>query len=375
MLELNILLLCNKPDIGVDANTIIDHISAVENYSQHNIYTCSNLGDFPRQLKLEKFDVIIIHYSICLLHDRYLSRDAKKNIREYKGLKVIFIQDEYRQINKIVQELRYLDVNVLFTCFPELEIENIYPEQKLPGVKKYNNLTGYVPEKLLSYQHSQLVKRPIDVGYRARKVPFWLGELSFGKWDIVEQWKKNVTDKSFKIDISYKERDRFYGSKWLAFLSSCKATLGVESGASVFDFTGEIEMQVNAHQALHPKDTFREVQKKYLANHENKHYLNQISPRCFEAIALKTALVLYEGEYSGILKPDRHYISLKKDYSNIDEVLEQIKDTRYLQKMVDIAYEEIALNSKYSYKNFIEKLDGIISKSFEELRLEKILLN
>ncbi|MBT8506740.1 hypothetical protein B1F79_04690 [Coxiella-like endosymbiont of Rhipicephalus sanguineus] len=47
---------------------------------------------------------------------------------------------------------------------------------------------------------------------------------------------------------------------------------------------------------------------------------NQISPRHFEAVATKTLQILYEGEYSNILKPWVHYVPLKKDYSNFDEV-------------------------------------------------------
>ena len=37
-MKLNILLLCNRPEAGQDANTIVDHIDAFENYSGHNVY-------------------------------------------------------------------------------------------------------------------------------------------------------------------------------------------------------------------------------------------------------------------------------------------------------------------------------------------------
>ena len=42
--------------------------------------------------------------------------------------------------------------------------------------------------------------------------------------------------------------------------------------------------------------------------------MGQISPKMFEAISLGTVLVMFEGKYSNILKPDLHYISLKKDF-------------------------------------------------------------
>ena len=93
--------------------------------------------------------------------------------------------------------------------------------------------------------------------------------------------------------------------------------LGVESGASVFDFTGEIQSKVEQYEKENPGADFYEIRDKFFKKEDGKISLNQISPRCFEAAALKTLMILYEGEYSGILVPWRHYVPLKKDHSNI----------------------------------------------------------
>ncbi len=364
-MKLNILLLCNKPSVGRDANTIVDHIEAFEQYSEHTIWLYSNLGDFSKKLDLTKFDAIIIHYSLFILSKRYLTSAAKKQLRDYTGMKVIFIQDEYRQINHMVDALADLKMDIVFTCFPESEFEAIYPSSKLPNVSKYNNLTGYVPKRLTEvFDQPPIENRSLDVGYRGRQLPYWYGELGCDKWKIVENWHQTVPKTALKTDISYHEADRFYGEQWQQFLVSCKTMLGVESGTSVMDFTGELEKKVDAHQLIHPHDSFETIQKKYFLAEEGRHQLNQISPRCFEAIALKTVLVLYEGAYSNILIPGRHYIALKKDFSNIDEVLAHIKDDDFLQNMADTAYQEIALNPQYSYQAFIQKVDNILQKEF-----------
>jgi hypothetical protein len=364
-LQLNILLLCNKPNVGNDANTIVDHISAFEDYSNHHLWLCSNLGHLPDRLALERFDVLIIHYSMCLLNNNYISAESKTKICKYKGLKVVFIQDEYRQINKMNEILQFLNIDVLFTCFPESEIEKIYFAKQLKAVSKYTNLTGYIPARLLENNHqAPIQERPIDVGYRGRKLSYWYGELAFEKWNIVDKWFKHVAEEELKTDLSYNESDRLYGEKWIQFLSSCKTTLGVESGTSVMDFTGDLEKAIELYQLSHPTESFFEVQQKYLLAHEGKHKLNQISPRCFEAISLKTVLVLYEGEYSGILVAGRHYIMLKKDFSNIQEVLNYIRDDDLLQEMAERTYQEIALNPEYSYKAFVNRVDEVISSEF-----------
>ena len=147
---------------------------------------------------------------------------------------------------------------MLFTCVPTPEIEKVYPAAKLPGVTKINNLTGYVPEALLSRPVAPIAERPIDVGYRTRRMPYWLGALGVEKGWIADQFTERARDTGLRLDISCNEADRLYGEKWTEFVASCKAMLGVESGSSVFeDITGELQKQIDAYVAAHPQASSR----------------------------------------------------------------------------------------------------------------------
>src|SRR5690606_11640045 len=147
-------------------------------------------------------------------------------------------------------------------------------------------------------------------------------------------------------DISYREEDRLYGNAWIKFLSRCKAVLGVESGASVFDFTGDIQRNVERHLARDPTATFETLRDLYFRDAEGKISLAQISPRSFESAALRTLMILYDGEYSGILVPWRHYVPLRKDHSNMDEVVAALRDPVRCREIVDCAYREVALDPR-----------------------------
>ena len=81
----------------------------------------------------------------------------------------------------------------------------------------------------------------------------------------------------------------------------------------------------------------------------------------FEAASLKTALIMFEGDYANIFKPNIHFIELKKDFSNIEFVIEKIKDDDFLQKMVDRTYEDIVESGNYSYEKFIKEFDEMLS--------------
>lgn len=364
MRKLNVLLLCNRPARGADASTVTDHLDAFRRFSRHNVFELSFIRELPSRVALERFDVLAIHYSTALGYyvDHYISPDARQRVRDFPGLKVAFIQDEYRMIDRVHEVLRFLGIDVLFTCVPTPEIEKVYPSAKLPEVTKINNLTGYVPEALLSRPVVPIAERPIDVGYRTRKPPYWLGELGVEKWRIADRFREHARDAGLRLDVSYDEADRLYGSSWIDFVASCRAMLGVESGASVFDFSGDLQKSVDAYVAQHPDATFEEVQARFLGPYEGKIRLNQISPRCFEAAALRTAMVLFEGEYSGVLEPWRHYLPLKKDFSNFPEVLAALRDQAGLQRLVDRTFEEVARNPVWSYRTFIGQFDDVLER-------------
>lgn len=365
-MRLNILLLCNRPVKNADASTVTDHLDAFTNFSKHKVTQLSFLRDLPKKVDLNRFDAIVIHYSIAIgyLSHHYISETTKQLLREYEGLKIVFIQDEYRSVNAVLEALSFIKADVLFTCVPEGEIDKVYLPDTLPHIVKINTLTGYVPKALTKQGVPRIASRPIDVGYRTRKPPFWLGELGYEKWQIADAFKEAVRDSGLKLDISYNEADRIYGEQWIDFVSSCKAMLGVESGASVFDFEGSLQKTVDAYVEEHPEADFHEVQKKFLMPYEGKIRLNQISPRCFEAAALRTVLVLYEGDYSGKLVPWRHYIPLKKDLSNMTDVLAVLQNNDRLQEIADNTFNEVALNPENSYEYFITQFDSAVESCF-----------
>jgi hypothetical protein len=76
-------------------------------------------------------------------------------------------------------------------------------------------------------------------------------------------------------------------------------------------------------------------------------------------------MVLFEGNYSGVLEPGRHFIVLEKDFSNFGEVLARLKDHAGLQQMADRTYNEVALNPRWSYPAFIEIVDRAVEQEVE----------
>jgi len=369
--QLEVLFLYTHPLPEVD--TILDHVEALTTGSRHRVRRVSMLGELPPRLDLDRFDAIVIHYSITVCLPNHLCPESFARIQGAAPLKVLFIQDEYRHVDATVKAIGALGINVLFTCVPEQEIEKVYAEEKLPGVRKVNVLTGYVSSGLIGRKcPTPLGGRPIDVGYRARRLSAWYGELGREKWLIGERFEKDAEVFGLKCDISSREADRLYGHEWDSFLLNCRAVLGVESGASVFDFSGEIQAQVEAAEAADPNLVYAELKQRFFPSLEGRIRLNQISPRCFEAAARGTLMILYEGEYSNRLQPGRHYVVLKKDHSNIKEVIDTIKDDERAQAIVDRAREEVAMANENSYKAFSLLVDEVVAAEWRGRSAKKI---
>tara|TARA_R110002110_G_scaffold415562_1_gene651089 strand:+ start:59948 stop:61597 length:1650 start_codon:yes stop_codon:yes gene_type:complete len=357
-----ILLLCNYS--SVVAETIYEHINAFAQYSKNYIVTYNIFGEIDRGIPIDKFDILVIHYSICIGRGGFLSLNAKKIIQEFKGYKILFIQDDYRWIYSTISNVQFMKIDAIFGLASQDIVPKIY-NKTLSRVRVETVLTGYVSDKMLKETPIPYSQRKIDVSYRARKLPFWMGSHTLQKWLIAEKFLKSSKSYHLVCDISTKEDDRVYGENWKKLLKQSKATLGTESGTNICDFTGKLQKNIEAYIKKNPGASFETVQNIFLGDEKNNILMNVISPRIFEAISCKVLLILYPGEYNGILEPWHHYVPLKEDHSNIKEVVQIIQSPEQANKIIECAYNEVLCNPKNHYQGLIQKFDKLIEEEFK----------
>jgi hypothetical protein len=364
--QARILLLCD--DRRGHANTVLDHIDALRRFSRHQVRTFNPkaMGRFLA-LDLGEFDVVVVHYSVVLSDSHFVSSPLLDKLRRFRGLKIQFIQDDYRWVNRATAAARDAGIGVLFTVAPEPAASQLY-EQSLPGVRRVQTLTGYVPDNLLDRQLKPLRERNIDVGYRARDLPFWLGRLSREKAWIGQRFAELAPPYGLQCDIAWREHDRIYGDQWIDFVSSCRATLGTESGASIADFDGSVEQAVRAYLRQHPAAPYEEVHEAVLQTYEGNVVVNVISPRVFEAASLGTAMVMYPGKYSGVISAGEHYIPLEKDFSNMKDVVAQIRDDKLVAAMTARTYDDLIKSGRWSYRSFVREFDQVVDEEAKVMR-------
>jgi len=120
-----ILLICD--DRRGHANTVLDHINAFGRFSRHQVLTF-NTKSMRRSLALDldDFDVVVVHYSVVLSSPLYMSSSFMDKLRRYRGLKIEFLQDDYRWVNQATEAARDAGINVLFTVAPEPAAGKLY---------------------------------------------------------------------------------------------------------------------------------------------------------------------------------------------------------------------------------------------------------
>ena len=363
---MKILVLYDR--FSTHTNTVFDHLDSFRKYSKFEYYYVHGQQVSP-SIDLNQFDVLIIHYSVRVAHDLII-KEFYNQIKTCKCFKILFVQDEYENTNAVIRAIKNLDIRIVYTCVPKKNIYKIYPKELIKITEFIETLTGYSPDikKLRFNKLTPIAKRKIIIGYRGNDLPFHYGDLGQEKKNIAKIMTRECSNRGLKYDISYKSSKRIYGKEWLSFMKGCKATLGTESGSNLFDYDNKIKNKFLKYKEIFTHADYKSARLSVLGRTKEKKIMNQISPRIFEAISLKTALVLYEGKYSNIIKPNIHFIPLKKDCSNIEDVFKKLSNNDFLQDMVDRAYHDVISSNKYSYSSFIDKFDKKLSSESQKIK-------
>ncbi|HEV2547571.1 MAG TPA: hypothetical protein VGU20_09555 [Stellaceae bacterium] len=313
---------------------------------------------------LAQFDAVLQSYCVRLSEPELISRDYLDRLRAYRGVKAAAVQDEYFRTGALRRELADIGFDIVFTCVPPAHIEQIYPRAIFSRTEFVTVLTGYVPDILAEQERPRrpLRDRPVVIGYRGRDIGSRYGRLAFEKYEIGRRMREICVARAVRHDIEVAEEKRIYGNHWYEFVESCRAMLGTESGSNIFDDDGTIEARYETMSRELGRPVGYDEFRPYTEAQDRSIDMGQISPRIFEAAALKTPLILFTGRYSNAISPGDHYIELKKDFSNVDQVLNRLDDIDGLEEMAERAYAHLIGSGAFGYRQFVRQVENAIDR-------------
>jgi hypothetical protein len=347
-------------------DAIRTHLYCWRHYARHRILYVNVALWIPRSvIEQARPDVIIFHnLFLGMRWSPEIFRRFTRRCRflaDYPAVKIAMPQDEFLHSALLNEFCRDFGIAHLFTCADEPDWPVIYNELGPSRIALRQVLTGYIDPRSMrrieKLRRRASPSRDIDIGYRAWKAEYWLGEHATHKVRVAEEFQRAASAAGLRTDISLRDEDTLTGDAWYEFLLRCKATVGVEGGASVLDRDGSIRTHVMDYVRDHPAATFEETREQCFRGRDHEIALQCVSPRHFEACATETLQLLIEGKYNGVLRPWRHYVPVKPDYSNVEAALRTIADETRVREITSNALREIACSPKWTYRTFVGEIE------------------
>jgi hypothetical protein len=358
--KLNILVIYVMNKYPMRA-TLWDHLYCFRHYSDHNcFYLNLHVRSVPWYLKHIKFDLIV--FGTIFLANRVKAEwfepmlEKARPLKGMNAVKIAFPQDEHTHTDVLTDFIKKFDVSAVFSVGPPSEWPKLYDRIDTRKVKLYSVLTGYLNDATVARINrlaAGVKRRDIDIGYRTWLAGPWLGRHGVLRQKIADLFQKKAAERGFTTDISTHTEDTLWGDDWYKFLLRCKYTISVEGGSSIPDRDGTLKERIETYQRQHLRADFDEIERNCFPGIDGTINYVALSPRHLECCATRTCQVLVEGAYNGILQPGRHYIELKRDFSNVEQVLDQMRREESRQEMTGRAYEDIVASGKYTYQGFV----------------------
>ena len=348
------------------------HLRALERPDARVVYHNAR-ERIPRWLQRVEFDGIVLHTTFLCTRWYPNFDDYERRFRwlaERDGPKVALPQDEYDHSGVLDEWLAGLGATHVFSNFGENERAALYPT--LATRAEFSRvLTGYIEESTADRLANRVVphnQRAHDLVYRAARLPYWFGSHGQLKHRIGDAARRSTRALGLDSDVSTDSRDTIFGDRWLEFVMSGRAIVGAESGSSVLDPRGLVRRRIERLLAVRPELTFEEVSEQMPEGWDSYEFF-ALSPRHLEAVITKTAQVLVEGSYSGVLEAGRHYLPVRSDLSDLDDALEQLQDPSVGARITEQAYEDIYRSKRYTYSVFADEVWHALGEGVSRRRL------
>jgi hypothetical protein len=337
-------------DRYADASYLSDWRDAFHQEPRLSVETCNitNLLEFRNSRpKIREYDLIVILHSAA--GDRMsILRHTAAWFQGRRGKLAMFIGNEYDLLDEKIAFARQAGADYICTQLPLDTARSLYagcPAAVVPMPHALNPLVYGV--------HAGQA-RSIDIGFVGDIYDRLIGDRE--RTDIVQFFRTHGIDYGLNCEISTQRMPRM---QWAAFLNSCLGVIGAESGTYFLQRNGEAVKCAKEYVRKRPDATFDEVFHECFSRAASTLNGKAISSRHFEPIGTKTCQVLIEGSYNGILSPDLHFISVKRDLSNIGDAIARLKDPAQRERITEAAYAHAI--SAHTYNHRVALLTDVIS--------------
>ena len=326
-----------------------------KHFLRHPRFDCVPVNVLSRFARVprRRIDAFVILHSV-FSNGCYLTGRLFRRVATLPQPKAYFVGNEYKLMPEKIEFCERLGVSLVVSQLSSPDAHDLYRARL--GCRVAAIPSGGLDAEVFA-PRTPSEQREVDLGYRAYDSPIYLGHRE--RRALAEQVGESARRRGLRVDVSLDGADRFDEPGWADFLDRCRAQLGSEAGADFFELTDETRNRVNAWVEEHPDASDEEVLERFFRDRKGWVSGRALSGRVVEAAGTKTAQLLLEGEYGGWFRPDEHYVSLRKDFSNLDEAFDRLDDRAAVARMTEAAYE-VAL-SELTYERLIDRFHDALA--------------
>jgi hypothetical protein len=295
------------------------------------------------QKHIKEFDLIILMHSV-LGDNVEIIIPFEQVLKERTGKLLSFVGNEYDLMLKKKAFLQNVDADYIASQLPHEAHTFVYKElsAQLIDAPHALNENIYRPSKS---------NKVYDIAFSGAKYGIFIGDQE--RNNLIETMANLTPQLKNKINIG--RNKNLPRNLWVELLQSAKATVGAEAGTYYLDRNGSLLEQSKEYVQQNPDANLDDLLEKIFDNTSIEYVSGKaISSRHFEPVGTKTCQILLEGNFNGILKEGEHYISVKKNFSNLKDVIDVYSDHDLRNQIVERAYAYISEN--HTYKNRVETI-------------------
>ena len=322
------------------------------------VFYVNGLGLTNSPMLEQEFDLAVITYELVALRNtpfwKYISNRIGPLMQRAR-VRVVMPQDDYSSCQYLDNFVVEHDVQYVFSPLTR-DLHMLYPRSIAKGVKFFEAFTGYwEASTALPYQQFRrpFETRSVDLGQRVRHLPPQLGLAAQRKGELALEFARLAESAGFICDVSTRDQDVLVGTDWWKFLGDIRFTVGRLGGASIADPKGLLAIKVRKLQLRHPKISYDDIAKRLRTSDLPQGDFSAISPRLFECAAMGVCQVLERSYYFDDFEPLKHYVPLNPDLSNMDEVLEVMRDHKTCADIAAEAEKSLTQSGRYTYSGFV----------------------
>jgi hypothetical protein len=321
-------------------------------------------------------------------------------LQSRRGRLVAFVGNEvnlpWAPLSEKIAWLQRVEPDLIATQLLAEAGEWLYAETRRRVVALPHALNASVFRPVIPQQ-----ERTVDIGARSWRYLAYLGDDDRNR--IYDYFATRRFEPPLTLDFSTMQR--FDRAGWADFLNRCKATVATEAGSWYLERDDATVMAIRDTAELSQKKVvlragsplsrlarrlpypvkavaaqllrgglvgyeafeaermdFAEIHRRFFAGHQKAPvYGKCVSSRHFDAIGCKTLQIMFRGRYNDVLRADEHYLALNEDFTNVDEVLDQLRSVSARERITDRAYEHVIASHTYMHR--LQRLEEALGQA------------